>query len=292
MKKRLIIPIFIPFGGCPSICVFCDQKGLTGNPPPPTTTEVRERVEAYLGTWKGRGRKEVAFYGGTFTALPLETQEAYLGSVKGYLTQGVIDGVRVSTRPDRVSDADVVFMKERGVDTVELGVQSMDERVLELSGRGHSGEDSVRAVNVLKKHGMVTGIQIMPVLPGDDYRSVINTAKEVIGLSPQFVRVYPVLVLKDTPLEGMYLRGEFTPWALDDMVMVCKDISALFERAGITIIRMGLHPGEGLRKSVVAGPYHPSFRNLVDRGPDSGHRRRRAKNCRITPEGRAGPGVV
>ncbi|MFQ5441747.1 MAG: elongator complex protein 3 [Thermodesulfobacteriota bacterium] len=292
MKKRLIIPIFIPFGGCPSICVFCDQKGITGNTPPPSTIEVRATIESYLATWKGGGRKEVAFYGGTFTALPLETQEAYLESVREYLTGGLIDGVRVSTRPDCVSDDTASFLKESGVETVELGVQSMNERVLELSGRGHTREDSMRAVDILNKHGMVTGLQIMPGLPGDDYGSIIYTAKEVTGLSPQFVRVYPVLVLKNTPLEAMYQRGEYRPWALDDMVAVCKDISALFKKAGIRIIRMGLHPGDGLRKSVVAGPYHPSFRNLVDSAPDQGHRQRQAEHCKITLEGQSGGSVL
>ncbi|GMR04145.1 MAG: hypothetical protein BMS9Abin23_0034 [Thermodesulfobacteriota bacterium] len=272
MKTRLIIPIFIPFGGCANICVFCDQKGITGLNAPPSTTEVRETVKTYLSTWKGRGRREVAFYGGTFTALPLDIQRAYLECVEQYLSNGLIHGLRVSTRPDAVSDDIVSFLKRHSVDTVELGVQSMDDRVLALSGRGHSAGDTVRAVKILKEHGMKVGVQVMPGLPGDDIGSVMDTAWRVARLSPDFIRVYPAVVIKGTVLERMYLDGRYTPWTLDEMVSACKKVSAVFRLSGIRIIRMGLHATGELREKIVAGPYHPSFRNLVDTAPDISHR--------------------
>ena len=242
-KKRLIIPVFIPFGGCPNRCVFCDQSGMTGRLTLPAPEEVRGIIEAYLSTWRGAGPREAAFYGGSFTALPLEAQKKYLGCVSEYLAGGRIDGIRLSTRPDCISTEGVRFLSGYGVTTVELGAQSMDASVLKASGRGHGPEDTVRAVGILKAAGMGVGLQFMPGLPGDTVQSVLRTAREVIKLSPDFVRVYPTVVVRNTGLEEM------------------------FKEAGIWIARMGLQNTEELERSVVAGPYHPSFRDLVQ-----GHR--------------------
>lgn len=263
-KKRLIIPIFIPFAGCPNRCVFCDQEGITGKGEMPSVDDVAGAIESHLATWKGRGEKEAAFYGGTFTALPVETQRRYLEAAFRYVRSGALDSLRVSTRPDCVSSETIELLMAYGVKTVELGVQSMDEDVLRLSGRGHGVHDSILAVRLLKEHGLAIGLQFMPGLPGDTEATTIKTAKEIIALRPAFARVYPALVLRGTALHRMYLDGQYSPWPLDEMVRVCERILALFNQAGIPIVRMGLHPTTELRESIVDGPYHPSFRQLVD----------------------------
>ncbi|MDP2689732.1 MAG: radical SAM protein [Deltaproteobacteria bacterium] len=263
-KKRLIIPVFIPFGGCPHQCVFCDQSGITGKAVMPGLEDVRSTIEAYLSTWKGEGPREAAFYGGSFTGLPMEKQEEYLECAHAYVRDGRIDSIRLSTRPDYIGGGIVAFLKGYGVGTVELGVQSMSDAVLRLSGRGHTAEHSRNAVNILKEAGIKAGVQIMPGLPGDTADTIISTVKDVIGLSPDFVRIYPTLVLRDTPLYAMYLRGDYRPWALDEMVEVCREIAGLLKAAGVGVIRMGLQPTKELAGSIVSGPFHPSFRQLVE----------------------------
>jgi len=263
MSRMLIIPFFIPFKGCKSICVFCDQTSITGVQKAPTPAEITERIELYLASWKGTGRREAAFYGGTFTALRFAEQEVVLTPAEAFLRAGRIDGIRVSTRPDCISQATTNFLSGHGVDTVELGVQSMDNAVLAKSSRGHNAEDSVKAVSVLREASMKIGLQIMPGLPGDDKATALATARAVIALKPDFVRVYPTVVLKNTALSKMTLSGAYRPWPMKEMVDLCADISVLFEDAGIRIIRMGLQHTASLQQSIEAGPYHPSFRDLV-----------------------------
>lgn len=278
-KKQLVIPLFIPFGGCAHRCVFCNQAGITGRTAMPRPVDVRATIERYLSTWEGgeggqggegrgngTGRREAAFYGGSFTGLPEALQKDYLESAFEFVSDKRIDALRISTRPDYVSSEKLPLLKKYGVETVELGAQSMTDEVLELSGRGHDSQATVRAVGLLKGEGFKVGLQIMPGLPGDTRKTIINTAREVAGLGPDFVRVYPTLVVRDTPLYAMYLKGEYTPWGLQDMVDVLSAVSKVFRGAGIPVIRMGLQPTEELEETIVAGPYHPSIRQLVERG--------------------------
>jgi len=262
-KKQLIIPVFIPFGGCPNRCVFCDQETITGLDLLPETDQVAATIESYLATWKSGGRKEVAFYGGSFTGLPMDVQTRYLQVARRYLEAKRIDGIRVSTRPDYINRGTAEHLKRYGVDTVELGVQSMDDKVLRLSGRGHNSrctEDAVRTLRGLAR----IGLQFMPGLPGDTPETVLETARRIIALSPDFVRVYPALVLKNTALHEMYLNGRYVPWTLEGMVAICREISVLLKEAGIPVIKMGLHPSKDLLENIVSGPFHPSFRQLVE----------------------------
>lgn len=265
-KAYLIIPIFLPFAGCSQICVFCDQKGITGSSSLPDAAQVRAVVDAHLSTWKRGGRIEIAFYGGSFTGLPQDLQRRYLRIAQTYLTDGRVDSIRVSTRPDYISEGGVEMLAAFGVDTVELGAQSMSDDVLRVSGRGHSASATVTATAVLKAAGMKTGIQIMPGLPGDTAQSSLDTIDKVIALAPAFVRIYPTVVLRDTELHRMYMSGAYRPWEMDEMVSVCRQAAAQFALAGIPVIRMGLAASEGLADRLVAGPYHPSFRQLVERG--------------------------
>jgi len=267
MKKKipyLIIPIFIPFGGCEHQCVFCNQIKITGTTYLPGYKEVVGTIDSHLSTWKKGGRKEIAFYGGSFTSLPRDAQTDYLKTAYKYVESGAVDGLRISTRPDSIDGETIKLLKKYGVGAVELGVQSMVNKVLKLSGRGHSGKDTVRATRLLKEAGMKIGMQIMPGLPGDTESTIISTARRVIITRPDFVRIYPTVVIRETPLHTMYNRGEYIPWTLNDMVSVCRKIYRMFQNSSITVIRLGLQPTKELEENIVAGPYHPSFRQLVE----------------------------
>ncbi len=264
-KRHLIIPIFLPFAGCPNRCVFCDQNGIAGRSALPSTDEVRATISSYLSTWKGSGPREIAFYGGSFTGLSEEDQNAYLETAFGFVKDGSIGSIRVSTRPDYISTGIIENLERHGVGTVELGAQSMSEEVLRLSGRGHSPADTIRAVAMLKDASFKVGLQFMPGLPGDTETTVLETARAILALTPDLARVYPALVLKGTPMHKMFLEGSYAPWDLGRMVDVCSLISEMFKEAGVPIVRMGLHPSKDLEEALVAGPYHPSFRQLAQR---------------------------
>ena len=260
----LIIPIFIPFGGCEYQCVFCDQPKITGSAGLPSSLEIKETIEKYLATWKKGGRKEVAFYGGTFTGFPLEVQESFLLAAYGYVASGALDSIRVSTRPDSIDAKTIELLKRYRVEVVELGVQSMDDKVLHLSGRGHGAVETVRSAALLKEAGIKVGIQLMPGLPGDSRETTVKSARSVAALRPDFVRIYPTLVIRDTPLHEIFMRGEYTPWSIEEMTDACKELCRIFKESSIKIIRIGLQPSRELEENIVAGPYHPSFRQLVE----------------------------
>ena len=260
----LIIPIFIPFGGCEHQCVFCNQIKITGTAYLPGNREVVGTIDSHLSTWKKGGRKEIAFYGGSFTSLPRDAQVDYLKTAYKYVESGEVDGIRISTRPDGIDDDAIKLLKGYGVGAVELGVQSMVNNVLKLSGRGHAGKATVRATRLLKEAHMKIGMQIMPGMPGDTESTIISTARRVIITRPNFVRIYPTVVIRETPLHTMYNKGEYIPWTLDEMVAICRKIYQMFQRSSITVIRLGLQPTKELEENIVAGPYHPSFRQLVE----------------------------
>ncbi|TAN63340.1 radical SAM protein [bacterium] len=263
-KKQLIIPVFIPFAGCAHQCVYCDQPSITATEVQPDTSTIVSIVERHLSTWKHEGRIEIAFYGGTFTALSKEAQSAFLKTAYVYVKAGRVHAIRISTRPDFITNEILELLIGYGVDTVELGAQSMCDDVLTKSGRGHTADDTVRAVSLLRARGFKTGIQFMPGLPGDSEATINESAKKIAALSPDFIRIYPTVVLKNTPLYKMFLSGKYIPWPLDKMVRVCKTAALIFAAKGIPIIRMGLQQTAALEENIVAGPHHPSFRQLVD----------------------------
>lgn len=228
----------------------------------PSPGDVEEQI--YKGLRLARqGEVQVAFYGGTFTALPLETQRSYLGAVKPFLEGGRVHSVRVSTRPDAIDREVIEVLKEGGVRTVELGVQSMIPEVLEKSRRGYGPEAVRRSSSLLKEEGFELGIQIMLGLPGDTPGRFMETVREVIALGPDFVRIYPTLVIKGTELEGWFLEGRYRPLPLGEAVALCAQAVEAFEGAGVKVIRIGLQSTRELEESVVAGPYHPAFGQLV-----------------------------
>lgn len=208
---------------------------------------------------------EVAFYGGTFTSLKIQAIEELLGAVSPFLKKRIVTGIRVSTRPDCLDPAKLALLKRGGVKTVELGVQSMDDHVLALSERGHSAQDSEKAVALLKNLGFQVGVQLMPGLPGDSRMVFLSTVEKVIELDPDMARLYPALVIKGTRLARMYERGEYVPLGLPEAVEICAESCRKLEDAGIPVIRIGLmsSPTLLMQGAIVAGPWHTAFGFLV-----------------------------
>lgn len=268
--RKLIIPVFVPHMGCPHDCCFCNQRKISGQTEPPTYESIISLIKQYSGIAPNYGSVEVAFYGGSFTAIPWEEQEKYLLAAREgcnlFFTkvQG-LSPFRISTRPDCIDDKILERLKRYGVETIELGVQSMCDEVLKLSGRGHLAEDTVNAARLIKKHGFVLGIQTMPGLPGSDKETEYETARRVIDLKPEIVRIYPTIVIAGTDLELRHRTGEYRPLDLEEAVDICANIVPMYEEHGIRVIRTGLQSSDNISTDgdVVAGPYHPAFGELV-----------------------------
>lgn len=271
MKKEYIIPIFVPHLGCPNNCTFCNQKKISGQTKMVTKQDVKDTIEHYLKNFKDDHKYvEVAFFGGSFTAIEKEKQEELLEAVQEYIENKKVHSIRVSTRPDCIDKDILKRLKKYHVKTIELGVQSTNNYILSRCKRGHTGEDVKKASKLIRRYGFVLGHQMMVGLPESTKQDEINTAKELIKLKPEIVRIYPVLVIKDTELAEEYQRGEYTPLTVGQAVERCKEIVDLFNRKKITVIRIGLQNTEEItdpslkESSVVAGPYHPAFRQLVE----------------------------
>jgi histone acetyltransferase (RNA polymerase elongator complex component) len=259
MAKRHIIPLFIPHAGCPNACVFCDQKRITGLDTPVTPAMVQEELERAVA--QAGQDYEIAFYGGSFTAMGPETQEGLLQAAQPYLSTG---GIRLSTRPDAVDKETLLRLGCYGVKTVELGAQSMDDQVLMQSNRGHTAQDTRRAARMLKEHGFSLILQMMTGLPGDDGKASLETARQLIALKPDGVRIYPTVVLRDTELERRMQAGTYRPQTLEEAVELCAKLYELFLAEDIPVIRLGLNPTELLSSGgAVAGAYHPALGELV-----------------------------
>ncbi len=263
-SKTLVVPIFIPHKGCPHQCLFCNQNSITGQESAKSSdAEIEETIRMWLAASRPRDRVQLAFYGGSFTCLPVEAQEQLFSAVRPYMQSGEIHGIRLSTRPDCLDAGICSFLKDMGVATVELGVQSMDDEVLARSRRGHSSGDCRRAVSFLKTADIEVGIQLMPGLPGEGTRSFFQGVKKVIELFPAFVRLYPVLVVNHSGLAENYRLGQYRPLSMNKAVAMTRRAKQMFTHAGIPVVRIGLHPSPSLERELVAGPYHPAFGELV-----------------------------
>jgi len=266
-RRPFIIPVFVPHMGCPHQCVFCNQTSITGSNANMSPGSVTERIHDQLRAQRGKPiRREVAFYGGSFTGMEKKVQMQLLSAVQPFIRKGLIHAVRVSTRPDYIDPQTLELLKGYGVKTVELGVQSMVEEVLRCSKRGHTADDVLKAAKLLHDGGFEVGIQIMVGLPGDDAQANGQTVDRVIGLYPHFVRIYPTLVLKGTPLEKWYRSSRYRPLSVQEAVDLSKIAFLKFYRAGIPVIRLGLQSSPELeaKDCIVAGPYHPAFGHLVE----------------------------
>lgn len=260
------IPIFVAHYGCPHTCVFCNQHKISGCNEDVEKIDVEKIIESNLATIPQNSFVEVAFFGGSFTAIPIEKQIAFLDAVSPYIEKKIVAGIRVSTRPDYINEEIAFFLKEKNVTTVELGVQSFDEAVLTASERGHTSQDVYNASEALKKAGIKLGIQLMPGLPGSSPKTDIEDAKKTIIINPDFVRIYPTIVIKETKLEEMYNLKEFKPMLLDEAIKRILPMYLMFEKSNIKIIRVGLQPSEDIREEgvVIDGPFHPAFRELIE----------------------------
>ncbi|HHV39278.1 MAG TPA: radical SAM protein [Tepidimicrobium sp.] len=266
-KKHFIIPIFVPHLGCPHDCIFCNQRRITGLSTDVTPEYIEKTIEEYLSTFpRGGINIEVAFYGGSFTGIDMDIQRKLLSIPLGYKRKCKIDGIRLSTRPDYINREILDLLQEYEVDTIELGVQSLRDEVLNKNGRGHSSDQVYIAAKSIKNSGFNLGLQMMIGLVGDTRDGAIFTAKEFIKLNPYCVRIYPTLVIKNTYLERMYERGDYNPLSLEKSIDITTDILMLFEHYKINVIRVGLQPTDrvSLGKDVVSGPFHPSYRQLVE----------------------------
>lgn len=264
--KHYNIPIFISHFGCPNACVFCNQVKINGRETDVTIEDLRNIIDEYLKILPKDSYKEVAFFGGTFTGISLGKQKEYLEGVKEYLDKGLVQGIRLSTRPDYINREVLDQLKKYNVTTIELGVQSLDEDVLRKSARYYPIEVVYEASRLIKSYGIDLGIQLMPGLPGSTFETDFETAKKVVEIMPQNARVYPTLIIKDTEMERMYQRREYEVFTLDEAIKRCRKIISLLELNGINIIRVGLQPSDDLRNGGVAveGAFHPAFRELVD----------------------------
>lgn len=270
-----ILPIFIPHAGCPHQCIFCNQRTISGQKTA-ALAGAKTQIARWLEWLRPDIRNEAAFYGGSFTGLDLGLQRRLLELTDELIARGVVGSVRLSTRPDYIDEERLALLKEHGVRLVELGVQSLDDAVLNASGRGHSAEQVYRAHVLLRQSGFQTGVQLMVGLPLQDWRSVQQTAALAAALRPDVARIYPVLVIKDTPLAEQYAAGSYAPLMLEEAVAQSAEVYEALTQADVQVIRIGLQPDEELCApgNILAGPFHPSMGELV---------KSRALRRRLTP---------
>ena len=271
MKNKYIIPIFVPHLGCPNDCTFCNQRKISGQMKNITANDVRDTIEYYLGNFKEKDTKiEVAFYGGSFTGIEPEMQEMLLGAAYDYIKEKKVHSIRISTRPDYIDKPTLKRLKKYKVKTIELGVQSTNNYILQRCKRGHTYDDVIKASKLIRRYRFVLGHQMMVGLPESTEQDDINTAKDLIKLKPKMVRIYPVLVIKGTELEKEYNSGDYEPLTVNQAVERCKELCYMFGKKKIQVIRIGLQNTENIcspsneNSEVVAGPYHETFRQLVE----------------------------
>ena len=271
MKKQYIIPIFVPHLGCPNDCIFCNQKSISGQKKNMTKEEAKKIIDDYLKNIKNEDAQiEIAFFVGSFTAIEVEKQEELLELAYEYVKNGQVESIRISTRPDSIDKETLKRLKKYKVKTIELGVQSANNYILKRSNRGHTFEDVKKASKLIRRYKFDLGHQMMVGLPESTKIDEINTAKALIKLRPKMVRIYPVLVIKNTKLEEEYKEGKYEPLPLVQAVETCKELVEMFVKKKIDVIRVGLQNTDEITNpeqntsEVVAGPYHPAFRQLVE----------------------------
>ncbi len=270
-QKNVVYPVFLPHAGCPFQCVYCNQRAVTSSPAQALSSagirsSFREQFDQLLGYARERPIPgELAFYGGTFTALPPEVIEEILETAAPWVRTGVFSGLRLSTRPDSIDAGICSLLAGYPVKTIELGVQSLDDEVLIQSRRGHSAESVKRAAVLVHERGWRLGLQLMPGLPGDSPARFLESIAKAVELRPDFVRIYPVLVLAGTRLAEWHGAGRYVPLSLEEAISWCVSAYEFLFRKRIPIARLGLHPDAELQKpgAVLAGPCHPAFGYLV-----------------------------
>ena len=273
MNKEYVIPVFVPHLGCPNDCIFCNQKSISGQKKNITKEEAKKIIEDFLENIKDKdAKKEIAFFGGSFTGIHVNTQEELLQVAYEYIQKGQVDSIRISTRPDYINKEILKRLKKYKVKTIELGVQSANDYILGRANRGHTFKDVEKASKLIRRYGFNLGHQMMVGLPESSRIDEINTAKALIKLKPKIVRIYPVLVIKGTKLEEEYNEGKYEPLSVVQAVETCKQLVRMFTNKKIEVIRVGLQNTDEIcnpdkkESEVVAGPFHPAFGQLVEAG--------------------------
>lgn len=263
--KHANVALFVPHNGCPHQCSFCSQRTITGKqsqPSPEDVVKAAEIAEKSLGD--GTKNSEIAFFGGSFTAIDRKYMVSLLEAAWPYVKSGRFQGIRISTRPDYIDGEILSVLKKYGVTTIELGAQSMDDRVLMLNGRGHTSKQVEDASKLIHSEGFTLGLQMMTGLYGDTVEGALVTAEKLAALKPQNVRIYPTIILRSTELGERYLKGEYKTLGLEETVDLCAKLLDFFENKGITVIRLGLHASPQLERDMLSGPWHPAFGELCE----------------------------
>ena len=264
-QKHVNIPIFLPELACKNKCVFCNQKQITTTQNIPSIQDIINKIELHLSTIDTNTKVQIAFFGGNFTGLPFKMQESYLQAAYRFIEQGKVESIRISTRPDYITENNLLLLKSFGVKDIELGAQSFDPEVLRLSKRNHSVEDIRTASCMIREHGFSLGLQMMIGLPGDTYVKAMHTAQSIIDCKANTSRIYPCLVIAHTELANMHKQNQYIPLDLQTAVAWSADIYSLLQKHEIQVLRVGLHPNADFESPEVciAGPYHQSFKQLV-----------------------------
>lgn len=253
-----IYPLFIPHQGCPFQCVFCNQIEITKTKRP-HFADFEHDLKAFCHKHVDK-KKEIAFFGGTFTSLPLPIQTEYLNYCSQLLDENT--AIRISTRPDAITPENLIFLKKYGVQTIELGIQSFDDEVLKASKRGYNSKTAIEACNLISESGFDLGIQLMPGLPGERAKTINLNISHTLNLKPSCIRIYPTIVIKETALASWFKQGSYRAMNLEDAINVTAEMKLKFDEAGLAVIKMGLHADMD-PEAIIAGPYHPAFGELV-----------------------------
>lgn len=263
--KHTNIALFVPHNGCPHACSFCSQWKITGQSSQPTPEDVVRAVEtARQSLGKELANAELAFFGGSFTAIDRNDMTELLSAAAPYIRKKELAGIRISTRPDAIDEEILSTLRSFGVTAIELGAQSMCDEVLSANHRGHTSLDVKNASELIRQSGFSLGLQMMTGLYQSTPERDRRTAEQLADLHPDTIRIYPTVVLKGTELDDLYQRGAYVPQQLDEAVMLCAELLQYFEERNIRVIRLGLHDSESLRKNMTAGAYHPAFRELCE----------------------------
>ena len=263
--KHANVAFFVPMVGCPHRCSFCDQNSITGESGVPTPEEVDRILKKAARDLHGFSEKaEIAFFGGSFTMIPKELMESLLSVAKKWIDRKAFSGIRISTRPDAIDEDILSVLKEYGVTSIELGAQSCNNAVLEKNRRGHTFEDTQKASELIKNAGFSLGLQMMTGMPGSTKEDDLLTAARFAALKPDTMRIYPTLVLKNTLMAKWFESGEYIPQTVEEAASECAELLDVFELYNIKVIRLGLHAEESLEENLMAGPYHPAFREICE----------------------------
>lgn len=261
--KHINVALFVPDLGCPHRCSFCNQKTISGKQNPINAADIEKAVETALST-ADCNEGEIAFFGGSFTAIDRGYMLELLKKAEEYVSKGLFRGIRISTRPDCINEEILEILRSYGVSSIELGCQSMDDDVLSMNNRGHTSDCVVRASELIRCYGFELGVQMMTGLYGDTREKSLETARKLISLKPDTARIYPTVVLEGTELERLYRNGKYTPQSIEEATELCSELLMMFNGSGIRVIRLGLHSGGNVEEGFVAGVYHPAFRELCE----------------------------